>query len=167
MLMTKYKVMLPTLGGFLTNNGKLELARAQQFIQEIAKQEDSIFQRRIEHKRRQAARNKQKREANAHRLNTMKNLGAMSAYQAASQSERQHEALLKQHREKNNVSNKSIAAQLKAQLVSGGEKAHQSAQSVIISKSKKKISIQRWSSCSKKKCEKAKIFKNNVKNNQT
>lgn len=39
---------LPRMGGYLTNNGRLELARAQIILEGLARREDDIFQRRRE-----------------------------------------------------------------------------------------------------------------------
>lgn len=47
-LLKIWKDELPRLGGYLTNNGRLELSRVEVMIQGLAQREDEIFKRRRE-----------------------------------------------------------------------------------------------------------------------
>ena len=47
-LLKIWKTELPRMGGYLTNHGKVDLARAQVILEGLAKNEDSIFQKRRE-----------------------------------------------------------------------------------------------------------------------
>lgn len=47
-LLTIWKAELPRMGGYLTNNGKLEYDRVQIILEGLAQREDGIFQRRRE-----------------------------------------------------------------------------------------------------------------------
>ena len=47
-LLKIWKTELGRMGGYLTNHGKVDLARAQVILEGLAKNEDSIFQRRRE-----------------------------------------------------------------------------------------------------------------------
>lgn len=49
-LLKIWKTELPRMGGYLTNHGKVDLARAQVILDGLAKNEDSIFQKRREGK---------------------------------------------------------------------------------------------------------------------
>jgi 5'-3' exoribonuclease 2 len=57
-LLKIWKSELPRMGGYLTNHGKVDLARAQVILDGLAKNEDSIFQKRREGKREPGSRNK-------------------------------------------------------------------------------------------------------------
>jgi 5'-3' exoribonuclease 2 len=45
-LLKIWKAELPRMGGYLTNHGKVELARAQIILDGLAKSEDEIFAKR-------------------------------------------------------------------------------------------------------------------------
>lgn len=47
-LLKIWKTELGRMGGYLTNHGKVDLARAQVILEGLAKNEDSIFQKRRE-----------------------------------------------------------------------------------------------------------------------
>ena len=47
-LLKIWKDELPRMGGYLTNNGQLELQRVQIILEGLAKREDGIFRRRRE-----------------------------------------------------------------------------------------------------------------------
>lgn len=47
MMMTIYKQMLPSLGGYLTKGAQVDLARVEKFIRKIGSFEDVIFQKRM------------------------------------------------------------------------------------------------------------------------
>lgn len=46
-MMSVYKQMLPSLGGYLTRGAQVDLAKVEQFIQRIGSYEDAIFQKRM------------------------------------------------------------------------------------------------------------------------
>ncbi|KAK7060260.1 5'-3' exoribonuclease 2 [Paramarasmius palmivorus] len=52
-LLRIWKMELPRMGGYLTNHGRLELARVQIILEGLAKREDDIFKRRREAEERQ------------------------------------------------------------------------------------------------------------------
>ncbi|KAF9008770.1 XRN 5'-3' exonuclease N-terminus-domain-containing protein [Cyathus striatus] len=52
-LLKIWKTELPRMGGYLTNHGQIELARAQIILEGLAKREDEIFRRRREAEERQ------------------------------------------------------------------------------------------------------------------
>ncbi|WVF65523.1 hypothetical protein IAT40_000251 [Kwoniella sp. CBS 6097] len=52
-LLKIWRAELPRMGGYLTNHGKVDLARAQIILEGLAKSEDEIFQRRKEDEDRQ------------------------------------------------------------------------------------------------------------------
>ncbi|EXJ57398.1 protein Xni [Cladophialophora yegresii CBS 114405] len=55
---------IPLMGGYLTCDGKVDLARAQIILQGLAKQEDAIFKRRKEAADKQAIRDQRRNDAN-------------------------------------------------------------------------------------------------------
>ena len=55
---------IPIMGGYLTCDGKVDLARAQIILQGLAKQEDAIFKRRKEAADRQAVKDQRRNAAN-------------------------------------------------------------------------------------------------------
>lgn len=46
-MMSVYKQMLPSLGGYLTRGAQVDLAKVEVFIQRIGTFEDQIFQKRM------------------------------------------------------------------------------------------------------------------------
>jgi 5'-3' exoribonuclease 2 len=58
LLMTVYKALLPTLGGYLCENGRPSLERVETFIQKVGTYEDAIFARRARMLARQVDRRK-------------------------------------------------------------------------------------------------------------
>lgn len=60
-LLRIWKTELPRMGGYLTNHGKVEMARAQIILEGLAKSEDEIFQKRKQDEERQEDRNKRQR----------------------------------------------------------------------------------------------------------
>jgi 5'-3' exoribonuclease 2 len=46
-MMSVYKEMLPSLGGYLTRGAHVDLAKVEKFIQRIGSFEDAIFQKRM------------------------------------------------------------------------------------------------------------------------
>lgn len=46
-MMSVYKQMLPSLGGYLTRGAQVDLAKVEKFIQRIGSFEDVIFQKRM------------------------------------------------------------------------------------------------------------------------
>lgn len=65
-LLKIWKTEFERMGGYLTNHGKVELARAQIILEGLAKSEDEIFQRRKEAEERQD-RNEKRRRVEEHR----------------------------------------------------------------------------------------------------
>nr|XP_031861454.1 5'-3' exoribonuclease 2 [Kwoniella shandongensis]KAA5528526.1 5'-3' exoribonuclease 2 [Kwoniella shandongensis] len=65
-LLKIWRAQLPFMGGYLTNHGKVDLARAQLILEGLAKNEDDIFQKRKEDEERQESNNKRRR-ADDHR----------------------------------------------------------------------------------------------------
>lgn len=61
MLLKIWRDALPTMGGYLTNNGRVELARAQVIMDGLASREDEIFRKRKENETRQEEADKEKR----------------------------------------------------------------------------------------------------------
>lgn len=61
MLLKIWRDALPTMGGYLTNNGRVELARAQIIMDGLASREDEIFRKRKEAETRQEEVDKEKR----------------------------------------------------------------------------------------------------------
>lgn len=61
MLLKIWRDALPTMGGYLTNNGRVELARAQIIMDGLAEREDEIFRKRKEAETRQEQVDKEKR----------------------------------------------------------------------------------------------------------
>mmetsp|Transcript_3382 Transcript_3382/g.9711 ORF Transcript_3382/g.9711 Transcript_3382/m.9711 type:complete len:890 (+) Transcript_3382:1230-3899(+) len=62
LLMSKYKEMLPELGGYLTYGGEVNLERVEKFIARVSEAEEQIFARRarmLESQRKKMERNKQ------------------------------------------------------------------------------------------------------------
>jgi hypothetical protein len=47
LMMSVYKEMLPSLGGYLTRGAQVDLAKVEKFIQRIGSFEDVIFQKRM------------------------------------------------------------------------------------------------------------------------
>jgi 5'-3' exoribonuclease 2 len=47
LIMSVYKQLLPQLGGYLTRGAQVDLAKVEQFIQQIGSYEDVIFQKRM------------------------------------------------------------------------------------------------------------------------
>jgi 5'-3' exoribonuclease 2 len=47
LMMSVYKQLLPQLGGYLTRGAQVDLAKVEQFIQQIGSYEDVIFQKRM------------------------------------------------------------------------------------------------------------------------
>ena len=60
-LMAIWRENLPFMGGYVTKDGAVDLARAQLILNGLAKQEDAIFKRRREVEERREANNKRKR----------------------------------------------------------------------------------------------------------
>ncbi|KAK8844107.1 5'-3' exoribonuclease 2 [Kwoniella newhampshirensis] len=60
-LLKIWRAQLPTMGGYLTNHGKVDLGRAQLILEGLAKNEDDIFQKRKEDEERQESNNKRRR----------------------------------------------------------------------------------------------------------
>lgn len=60
-LMTIWKDNLPTMGGYVTKDGDIDLGRAQCILSGLAKQEDAIFKRRKEQEDRREANNKRRK----------------------------------------------------------------------------------------------------------
>jgi len=56
LLMQKYKTLLPSLGGYLTENGDVDLRRVEALLEELAQLEDGILRRRREREMRQRVR---------------------------------------------------------------------------------------------------------------
>lgn len=63
-LMTIWRDNLPTMGGYVTKDGHIDLARAQCILDGLAKQEDAIFRRRKEQEDRREANNKRRKLQN-------------------------------------------------------------------------------------------------------
>lgn len=61
MLLKIWRDALPTMGGYLTNSGRVELARAQVIMDGLASREDEIFRKRREQEQRQEENDKEKR----------------------------------------------------------------------------------------------------------
>ncbi|KAI5299944.1 galactokinase, partial [Ascosphaera pollenicola] len=61
-LISLWKENIPIMGGYLTKDGHVDLAKAQLILQGLAKQEDAIFRRRKQNEDRQAANNKRRQE---------------------------------------------------------------------------------------------------------
>ncbi|KAG2014000.1 5'-3' exoribonuclease 2 [Coprinopsis cinerea AmutBmut pab1-1] len=66
-LLKIWKQELPRMGGYLSDNGTLNLARAQIILEGLAKREDEIFRRRREAEERQAQNAKRRKLEQAHR----------------------------------------------------------------------------------------------------
>lgn len=62
MLLKIWRDQLPLMGGYLTNNGTVELSRAQIIMDGLASKEDEIFRKRRETEQRQAEADKEKRQ---------------------------------------------------------------------------------------------------------
>lgn len=60
-LLRIWKSELPRMGGYLTNHGKVEMARAQIILEGLAKSEDEIFQKRKDDEDRQDSNAKRRR----------------------------------------------------------------------------------------------------------
>mmetsp|Transcript_1910 Transcript_1910/g.4334 ORF Transcript_1910/g.4334 Transcript_1910/m.4334 type:complete len:1136 (+) Transcript_1910:112-3519(+) len=72
LMMRIYKNMLPQLGGYLCHGSKVNLQRAEMFIQTVGSYEDTIFQKRMRELRRQkdrVARQRQQKEQDKARSN--------------------------------------------------------------------------------------------------
>ncbi|KAJ3548100.1 hypothetical protein NM688_g5335 [Phlebia brevispora] len=63
-LLKIWKEHLPRMGGYITNNGQLELSRAQIILEGLAKRESEIFRRRREAEERQDANAKRRKIGN-------------------------------------------------------------------------------------------------------
>ena len=68
-LLRIYRRILPALGGYLTENGKINLSRVDVFLSEVAVLEDLIFKARAEAEEKQKSRDKQNRD----RVDTLRN----------------------------------------------------------------------------------------------
>lgn len=63
-LMTIWRDNLPSMGGYVTKDGHIDLSRAQCILDGLSKQEDAIFRRRKEQEDRREANNKRRRLQN-------------------------------------------------------------------------------------------------------
>jgi len=66
-LLNIWRRELPNMGGYLTNHGKVNMARCQYILDGIAAQEDGIFQKRKQDEERQAERQKRRRREDHNR----------------------------------------------------------------------------------------------------
>ncbi|RMD41525.1 hypothetical protein DV735_g3626, partial [Chaetothyriales sp. CBS 134920] len=127
---------IPIMGGYLTSDGTVDLARAQCILQGLAKQEDAIFRRRREveeRKEKNQQRRKQAEEAREARQNGNKRRRSSPDYTKGARSEPPPNNLIPASSldikvdynlvvnrgavDKAQVSNKSAAAVLKEQLL--------------------------------------------------
>ena len=69
-LVTIYKRLLPLLGGYVTENGSVDLGKVQELVIEIGKQEDEVFRRRHERDQRQEQNTKKRKIDEMSRGNT-------------------------------------------------------------------------------------------------
>lgn len=133
---------IPQMGGYLTKDGRVDLAKAQLILQGLAKQEDAIFRRRRQTEERRNANAKRRQEEDRQRRNNnndharKKRRGSRGAEPVPdipplvvpgkgelSRAEREltHSMVVNRGAVyKANMANKSAAAALKAQLLSGG-----------------------------------------------
>ncbi|GBF65729.1 5'-3' exoribonuclease [Trichophyton mentagrophytes] len=133
---------IPQMGGYLTKDGRVDLAKAQLILQGLAKQEDAIFRRRRQTEERRNANAKRRQEEDRQRRNNnneharKKRRGSRGAEPVPdipplvvpgkgelSRAERELTHAMVVNRGavyKANMANKSAAAALKAQLLSGG-----------------------------------------------
>ncbi|KAM5437835.1 5'-3' exoribonuclease 2 [Microsporum ferrugineum] len=133
---------IPQMGGYLTKDGRVDLAKAQLILQGLAKQEDAIFRRRRQTEERRNANAKRRQEEDRQRKNNnheharKRRRGSHGAEPAPdipplvvpgkgelTRAEREltHSMVVNRGAVyKANMANKSAAAALKAQLLSGG-----------------------------------------------
>lgn len=132
---------LPLMGGYLTKDGHVDLARAEIILQGLAKQEDAIFRRRRQADERRQANAKRRKEQEKGRnqqgepqhKRSRKSLDAAPAediglivpgkgHLSRADRELTHSMVVNRGAiYKANLANKSAATALKSQLVSGGE----------------------------------------------
>lgn len=70
LLIETYKKVLPGLGGYVTNSGEIDLARAEVLMHEVGKMEDAILKRRLE-RNKQTQKREYQREMSRRRGNGM------------------------------------------------------------------------------------------------
>ncbi|KAL1960864.1 hypothetical protein VTO42DRAFT_5847 [Malbranchea cinnamomea] len=131
---------LPYMGGYLTKDGHVDLARAQIILQGLAKQEDAIFKRRRQAEERKLANAKRRKEQERQRNGEHQHKRPRKSTDMAAPTEElglmvpSRGALSRAERElthamvvnrgaiyKANMANKSAAAALKSQIMSGAE----------------------------------------------
>ena len=126
MLTTIWRDNLPTMGGYVTKDGHIDLAKAQVILDGLAKQEDSIFKRRKEQE--------DKREANFKRRKVQQERENQRGGRQPKADSRDPNASLTTHNQPSlsydmvvnksshnpNVANKSAASVLKDRLKNGG-----------------------------------------------
>ncbi|KAI7854039.1 XRN 5'-3' exonuclease N-terminus-domain-containing protein [Circinella umbellata] len=127
-LSTLWKQCLPLMGGYMTNNGDVDLKRVQVLVYELGKMEDEIFQERRnkeERRARNAKRRKMEREMQQEgggQRNVPQGLdfGAMTAMPVTQYNSGISNSAVVANRSALRVENQSAAAALKAELMGGG-----------------------------------------------
>jgi len=74
LLIEVYKQCLPRLGGFITCNGEIDLARAEILLHEVGKLEDAILQRRVARNQQKQRRDYQREKQRARESNRYEDL---------------------------------------------------------------------------------------------
>jgi len=145
-LITIWKESLDSMGGYVTKDGHVNMARAQRILESLGRQEDAIFRKRkeVETRREESAkRRKLNDERNKARngdgpayrgkgervpSGVPSNIPLFPAARPDADSHLHHASVVDRAEVRNaNLANKSAAAALKAQLLGGGAKAEEPA----------------------------------------